>query len=333
MKNIGLPLRLFAFAVQVVAEKRRFDVLAEFRGCVVAREWNLADAIGFVGLPLAVEPRSGNDEVSAIGIMFGGMPENLPGPPGVFLIPEPGDIEIRHRGCVKLAHPRLLLPEIVIVGMIDGRIPVWNLPVQIFVVEIRKRAEIQIPLVGVVRFEREMGVAVLVGLLHHRVFEIVAFAQSAVTMIIVVHPLIDGRSLLAHRFQRSMRMQQRKRGRKTVVGDAHHADFSVVVRDVFDQPIDGIVGVSRFVGGFRVSEIDPGCKIEFAFGAESPAEILDHINVAVLFELDQRPRYLFRRFFGDAVGSATKQNRQRAGFVGGSEDNRLRGERRPGQGS
>ena len=103
----------------------------------------------------------------------------------------------------------------------------------IFVVDVGERAEIEIPLVGVVDFEFEMRVLVLVGLLHDRVFEIVAFAQSTETVVVVIHPLIDGRGLLAHGFQRGMRMKQRERGGEAVVGNAIHADFAVVVGTFF----------------------------------------------------------------------------------------------------
>ena len=91
---------------------------------------------------------------------------------------------------MKLAHPRFLLPEVVVVGMVDAGVPVRNRAVQIFRVDVRERPEVEIPLVSVVGFEVEMRVLVLVGLLHHGVFKVVALAQGAVAVEVVVHPLI-----------------------------------------------------------------------------------------------------------------------------------------------
>ena len=98
-----------------------------------------------------------------------------------------------------------------------------------------------------------MRVGVLVGLFHHRVFKVVAFAERAVAVIVVIHPLIDGRSLLAHCFQRGMRMQQRQRGGQAVVGDSVHSDFAAVVWNILYQPLDAVVRIGRFVSGFGVA--------------------------------------------------------------------------------
>ena len=63
---------------------------------------------------------------------------------------------------------------------------------EIFGVDVGERAEVEIPLVGVVGVEVEVGVLLFVGLLHHGVFEIVTLAQRAVAVIVVVHPLVGG---------------------------------------------------------------------------------------------------------------------------------------------
>ncbi len=64
-----------------------------------------------------MEPWPCNDEVGAIGIVFGGMAENLPGAPGIFLIPKAGDVEIGNGRGVKLADPGFFFPEFIVVGM------------------------------------------------------------------------------------------------------------------------------------------------------------------------------------------------------------------------
>ena len=128
-----------SFAVQVVAEERGFDVFAELAGGFVSPKRNQADAVALVSLPLAMEPRSGNDEVGVLRIVFFGMAKDLPRSPGIFLIPESGDIQIGHGRRVKLAHPGFLFPEFVVVGMFDAGIPVRNRAVKIFCVDIGER--------------------------------------------------------------------------------------------------------------------------------------------------------------------------------------------------
>ena len=103
-------------------------------------------------------------------------------------------------------------------------------------------------------------------------------------MHVVVHPLIDGRSLFADGFQRGMRMKKSQRGGEAVVGDAKHSDLAVVVGDVFDEPFDGVVGVGGFVGGLGIVEVNLGGKFEVAFGLEAAAQILNDEDVAVLHE-------------------------------------------------
>ncbi len=190
-------------------------------------------------------------------------------------------------------------------------------------VDVRERPEIEIPLVSVVSLEIEMSVLVLVGLLHHGIFKVVTLAQGAVAVVIVVHPLIHGRGLLADGFQRRVRVKKGERGRQSVVGNTVHADVPVVVRHVFHEPVDRVVGVGSLVGGLGIAEVDPGGKIERAFGFEASAKILDDEDVAVLGQLFYGGRHLFRRLLGDAVGRAAKQNGERAGLIDRSEDDGL----------
>ncbi len=295
--------------MQVIAEEWRFDVLAEFARGLVSAERNDADAVTFGTLPLAVEPRTRHHEIRVLRIVLFRVTENLPRAPRIFLIPESRDVQIRHGRGVKLVDPRFFLPEFVVVRMIDARIPVRNRAVQIFRVDVRERAEIEIPLVGVVGFEIEVRVLVLVGLLHDRVFEVVALAQRAEAVVVVVHPLVDGRGLLADGLERGMRMQQGERGRQAIVGDAEHSDLPVVVGNVFHQPLDRVVGVGGLVGGLGIFQIDPGREVEHALGLEAPAQILDDEDVAVLREFLEGGRDLLGRLLGNTVGRAAKQNR------------------------
>ena len=92
---------------------------------------------------------------------------------------------------MQLIDPRFSLPETVVIGMRNDVVPERNRPVQEAGVDVRQGTESQIPRVGVVSVEVEMSVRVLVRLLQNRVLDGVALAQGAVTMHVVVHPLID----------------------------------------------------------------------------------------------------------------------------------------------
>ena len=105
---------------------------------------------------------------------------------------------------------------------------------QIFRVDIGERAEIEIPLIGVVRLEFEVRILVLVGLFEHGVFKIVTLAQRAIAMVVVVHPLVDGRGLFADGLEGRVRVQEREPGGQTIVGDSIHPDLSRVVKDVVE---------------------------------------------------------------------------------------------------
>ncbi len=204
-----------------------------------------------------MKPRAGYHEIGVLWIIFPGVTKNLPRTPRVFLIPETGDVQIGHGGGVQLVDPSLLLPEFVIVGMIDGRIPVWNRPVQIFRIDVRQRTHAEIPLVSVVGFELEMCVLVLVGLFHDRVFKVVAFAERAETVVVVVHPLIHRRGLLADGSQRRVRMEERECGREAIIGDAEHPHLAVVIGNVFNQPLHRIIGIGGLVRRLGVIQINP----------------------------------------------------------------------------
>src|SRR2546428_12303 len=86
----------------------------------------------------------------------------------------------------------------------------------------------------------------------HRVLERITLAQRPVAMHVVVHPLVHGRRLLAHRFEGRVGVEQRQGGGESVIRHAEHADVAVV-GDVLDEPVDAVVGVRGFVRGGRVA--------------------------------------------------------------------------------
>src|SRR6266852_9899616 len=103
--------------------------------------------------------------------------------------------------------------------MIDAGIPIGNGTVEILGVDVGERTEIEIPLVRVVRLEIEVRVLVLISLLQDGVFEVVALAERSIAVIVVVHPLIDGRGLLADSLERGVWVEKSEGGGQTVVGN------------------------------------------------------------------------------------------------------------------
>src|SRR5262249_50650034 len=118
LERASPPGGLLAYAVEVVAEKRSFNVFAEFSRCFMAAEGNHSDRIALGRLPFAVIPRSGHHEIGVIGIALRGVTEDLPRSPRIFLVPETRNIQIWHAGRMQLAHPSFLFPELVVIGML-----------------------------------------------------------------------------------------------------------------------------------------------------------------------------------------------------------------------
>ena len=87
-----LPVGLVAFAVEIVAEEGGLNVAAKFERRLVAAEGNDADAISDGRLPFAVVPGAGDHDSCVVGIVLFRVAKDLPRAPGVFLIPEAGDV-------------------------------------------------------------------------------------------------------------------------------------------------------------------------------------------------------------------------------------------------
>src|SRR6185503_21022047 len=117
---------LRALAVEIVAEERRLDVLAELARRGMSAEWDEADAVVDGRVPGAVIPRAGDHQVRVLGIVLLRLMKDLPRPPRIFLIPEAGDVQVGHRRARDLRVPRLAFVERVVVGMRDERVPRRN---------------------------------------------------------------------------------------------------------------------------------------------------------------------------------------------------------------
>src|ERR1700686_966377 len=97
LESRRLPGRLFSHAVQIITEKRRFDIFAKLTRGFMSGERNDADRITLSRLPLAMKPWTRDYKVSVIRIMLLRVGEDLPWTPGIFLIPKSGYVEVGHR--------------------------------------------------------------------------------------------------------------------------------------------------------------------------------------------------------------------------------------------
>ena len=88
-----------------------------------------------------------------------------------------------------------------------------------------------------------MRILVLVSLLQHRVLKGVTFAQRPITMIVIVHPLVDGRGLLTDGLDGGMGMQKGEPSGESVVGNSVDAHLAIVVRHMLQQELDRVVGI------------------------------------------------------------------------------------------
>ena len=111
----------------------------------------------------------------------------------------------------------------------------------------------------------------------------VLLAEGAVVEPVVAHPAIDHGIHGNRDLERGVRMDERHQGQKAVVGDAEDADLAVGLGNVVNQPVDGVVGVGRFVDRRGILRPANGpVHHVVAFGAVLAADVLDHADVAAV---------------------------------------------------
>src|SRR6266566_3812523 len=83
--------------------------------------------------------------------------------PWILLIPEARHVEVRNGRGLELPDPGLPAPEVVVVRVGDDVVPVGDGPMEVPGVDVRDGAEREVPGIGVVDLECEVGVLELVG--------------------------------------------------------------------------------------------------------------------------------------------------------------------------
>ena len=300
-----------ALILQVVREERGHHVAAVMGGGVAA-EIDAAQRAAGAARPAAVIPGSDDEKVLLLRVVFLEQLVDLDRPVEIFLIPPAGDVERRHRDAVQPRRKRLPFPERVVVGMADEIVPGRQRLAEVPAIGVRQRAELEIPVVGVVAIDQRRGRGHLLRGLHHvGVLEAVAQAERAVVMEVVADPHVCGRGHRHDGLERGMRIERAHHREPRRVTRADHADAAVVVGDVLEQPLDGVVGVGALVDRLRVLAIARLAQHhELALGLEAAANVLQHDDVAVGGKIDERRRDAGRRVLADAVGRPLKDDRQ-----------------------
>ena len=153
-------------------------------------------------------------------------------------------------------------------------------PMEMFGIHVAQSAEPKKPLVRVEPVEGKRGELLAVDRGH--ILEPVAQPKGAVVTEVVAQEHVIRRSLGGRRLQGWVRIEERHHRRPAVVRNPMHAHPAIVVRQVFDQPIDRVVGVGRFVDTRGIT----GCPSrpnhrERAFGAVLPPNILANDQILI----------------------------------------------------
>ena len=200
----------------------------------------------------------------------------------VLLVVEPADVQRRHRGSLQPRLQRAGLPVGVVVRVGDEVVPRRQRVLEVQFVGVREWAELQVPVVGVEAVELEVEVRLLRPH-QRRVLEPVAEAKRAVVVKVVAEKHVHRRRLRGRGPERRVRLGERHRRQPARVADAEHADAAVVVRDLLQQPVDGVVRVRRLVHRLRVVRIAARPRHhERAFRLVAPADVLVGEGVPVV---------------------------------------------------
>jgi len=152
----------------------------------------------------------------------------------------------------------------------------------------------------------------------------VGLAEGAVVEPVVAHPAVDHRALRHGRLERRVRGQEGHHHRPAVVGRADHANLAVALRQMLDQPVDGVEGVGGVVGGGGIERAARRARHQIgAVRAVLAPHVLVDADVPGLDELlvgqgqrGQQGRGLAALALGGVVGRAGQHDRRALGPLG-----------------
>ena len=150
--------------------------------------------------------------------------------------------------------------------------------------------EPQIEVVVVVVGDLEEAESLRVGSHERRPGHALRLPERALVEEIVSHPGVADRRLGRDGLERGMGADPGERREPSGIGAAEHADLAAVAGNVLHQPVDGIEGVGGLIDAARILRVPLRAQgDEVAAGADAPADVLTHEDVAVLGELAVRP--------------------------------------------
>src|SRR5881628_864236 len=105
-----------------------------------------------------------------------------------------------------------------------------------------------------------------------------------------------------------MRLQQTERRSEAIIRDAENPDLTVILRNIFDQPVDSVVCVGSFNEIRGVVLFGRVRHLEDAFRFESSANVLKDNDVTVVHQLFPGGPGKGLLVLGNAVWSALHQD-------------------------
>ena len=125
---------------------------------------------------------------------------------------------------------------------------------EVFSIRVGKRTQRQVPFEYIEPVEWKT-VVLVIGFQQGRVFERVAQTKSAIVQEVVAQKSVAHAGLLGNCPQGRMRIYHAHGNQESVIRDAVQSDSAVAVRDIFGEPIDGVVGIGAFVHALGIAGI------------------------------------------------------------------------------
>src|SRR5207248_2149551 len=120
-------------------------------------------------------------------------------------------------------------------------------------VSVRNCAKSQIPGVGVVLIELEVGILLFRSFQQSGVLESITQAESAIVVEVVIDEHIVWGGLLADGLQRGMWIKQRLSHQPARIRNSPHTHPAAIIWNILDEPIDGVIRVGSLIDGLRIT--------------------------------------------------------------------------------
>ena len=118
-----------------------------------AAKINVSHLVARQTIPTAVIPWTSDQVIQVFVVSFFEDLVRLDWTIKIFLIPPSIDVHDGYRRLLELTGQRLLLPELIVIGMRNKVIPGWYLAVEVESVSVGERSKPQVPLVSIVSIE------------------------------------------------------------------------------------------------------------------------------------------------------------------------------------